>query len=134
MIFARQQVCGKGRRPGRGLLAQHAKPIVVCPLFSPPPPLLLLWGCPVVLPTPPLACLTPGPVVAPPACPSWLQMGASMRVTIEQADLQVQTSQPFSPASFLPWLDVAVTLRACPQPPVSGVLGATLPLCTYRGT
>jgi hypothetical protein len=61
------------------------------------------------------------------------RVGTKWQVTVEQRDLAVQMSQPIAAASLLPWLDVSVTLRACPQPPVSGVLGATLPLCTYRG-
>lgn len=63
-----------------------------------------------------------------------MQVGANWRVTVEQPDLSVQMSQPAAAGRLQPWLDVRVTLKACPQPPVSGVLGATLPLCTYRGT
>lgn len=57
------------------------------------------------------------------------------QLTIEQADISIRITQPFSRRwdCFAPWLDLWVTLKSCPQPPVGGVLGSTLPLCTYRG-
>lgn len=97
-------------------------------------------------PNSPRLCFPRPPTSRPAPCITWLiplfcplprllvQRGATWQVTVEQRDLQVQMSQPSSQASLLPWLDVSVTLRSCPQPPVTGVLGATLPLCTYPGT
>lgn len=73
-------------------------------------------------------CL-PAPVARPP------QWGANRRVTVEQGDLTLHITQAFAPGwrRYMHWLEVWVSLKACPQPPVSGVLGQTLPMCTYRG-
>lgn len=42
------------------------------------------------------------------------QVGANWRVTVEQPDLSVQMSQPAAAGRLQPWLDVRVTLKACP--------------------
>lgn len=59
--------------------------------------------------------------------------GWSYELALKQQDLWIRVSQPWSPwrNRLLPWLNVAVTLSACPQPRAAGVLGASVPLCTY---
>ena len=69
-----------------------------------------------------------GGVVAPPAA-------VAVQLILELPGISIRIAQPAlrQTARALPWLDLWMTLKRCPQPPVGGVLGSTLPPCVYMG-
>lgn len=60
----------------------------------------------------------------------FLQWGASHSLVIEQPDLSIRITQPFSRQDkrFLPWLDVSVTLPRPSGYPLLGLLGDVGPV------